>query len=654
MAAQLNVLACGVAVMPLLLLLAEQVQAEAEVPRWPTSYQVSFKLKVPYINRLQKGGLTYKYKFWRDEANGRQKMQRDNSEFTYIDLTENMRYDIFPAKDRWLCWMMKLGGKSGPTLAEQPPTYAAPASADNEADVSTSEQQVEEGLTGAADVRRRRLLGSGEGASLDDTPSRFSPEEIKKLGFVLPDLTEKRWQRNGMENVEGRELMRFTYMLSEDRGYGEVSGQYDFLVDESGAPAELHMWGINLLTGGHFDDYRIQYYDYDAHTIPDDVFAFDKAKCVFDLAEQGEPGMPDSGVPFHLPGSAAAHAASVLPSVHHGDPEYDAFMHKSGRRHASQEQYDGRRDTYHDNKQLVEACNAANRTYTCALNRFADWTREERRRLYRAMPGQTSLANLSTSLGPNLERKRKSDYRHMRPHKPLLPPHFVPATADWRGSPADSPVKDQAACGSCWTFSTIASLEAAYYRATGKALLLSEQHVLNCDWADTPQKGCFGGGQDLALDWAFDNGFIASEASLPYTGVNDFCPKHADGVRFKGHWSIVTPGEEAVKEAVATRGPLTVSIDASHPDMAFYKSGIYHNPDCQDTADGLDHAVILSGYGQDEEGHPYWIVKNTWSTNWGEEGYVRVSRRPEDCGIASEAMYAVYESVEEVKGEKLA
>lgn len=100
-------------------------------------------------------------------------------------------------------------------------------------------------------------------------------------------------------------------------------------------------------------------------------------------------------------------------------------------------------------------------------------------------------------------------------------------------------------------------------------------------------------------------------------------------------------------EALLTKGPLTVSIDASADDMSFYKSGVYANPACATEESELDHAVMLSGYGE-QDGVPYWIVKNTWSTYWGEEGYLRVSRRPDDCGISSQVMYAEMEVLEVV------
>lgn len=100
-------------------------------------------------------------------------------------------------------------------------------------------------------------------------------------------------------------------------------------------------------------------------------------------------------------------------------------------------------------------------------------------------------------------------------------------------------------------FSTVQALEAAYFRATGKALLLSEQHFLNCAWNVPQNHGCFGGDQDMAFEWVFgesagkdaDHGVIATEAALPYEGVFDYCPATLEGyVRFRGHWSLVEPG----------------------------------------------------------------------------------------------------------------
>lgn len=110
--------------------------------------------------------------------------------------------------------------------------------------------------------------------------------------------------------------------------------------------------------------------------------------------------------------------------------------------------------------------------------------------------------------------------------------------------------------------------------------------------------------------------------------------------RFKGHWVLVEGGEAALKEAVLTRGPMVVSIDASDDSFRFYSGGVYHNPGCHTDPAELDHAVIISGYGAtQDDGTEYWLVKNIWSPYWGEDGYLRMTRKGNDCGVASEPVY---------------
>ena len=70
-----------------------------------------------------------------------------------------------------------------------------------------------------------------------------------------------------------------------------------------------------------------------------------------------------------------------------------------------------------------------------------------------------------------------------------------------------------------------------------------------------------------------------------------------------------------------------------------FRSGVWHDEKC--TYDGiLDHSVLLVGYGQ-ENGKDYWLIKNSWSTYWGDGGYIKIALEPNDCGIATSASYAV-------------
>ncbi|CAK8689927.1 unnamed protein product [Clavelina lepadiformis] len=102
---------------------------------------------------------------------------------------------------------------------------------------------------------------------------------------------------------------------------------------------------------------------------------------------------------------------------------------------------------------------------------------------------------------------------------------------------------------------------------------------------------------------------------------------------------IARGSEAALMKAVEKVGPISVAIDAGHPSFQLYKSGVYYEPSC--SAVKLDHGVLAVGFGQ-EEGKDYWLVKNSWGTEWGMEGYLMMSRnKNNNCGIATQASYPV-------------
>jgi len=74
-----------------------------------------------------------------------------------------------------------------------------------------------------------------------------------------------------------------------------------------------------------------------------------------------------------------------------------------------------------------------------------------------------------------------------------------------------------------------------------------------------------------------------------------------------------------VTDRAVTVGPVSISIDASHPGLSFYTNGVYYDPACGSGLDDLDHSVLAVGYGTDAVGGDYWIVKNSWSTYWGDQ-----------------------------------
>lgn len=213
----------------------------------------------------------------------------------------------------------------------------------------------------------------------------------------------------------------------------------------------------------------------------------------------------------------------------------------------------------------------------------------------------------------------------------------IPDSYDWRDKNVVNPVKDQGSCGSCWAFSAIATSESAYAIATGKLFQFSEQNLLDC----APFLGCDGGWPDAACYFIMDEqgGQFNSENDYPYTAVEGTCS--FDASKGIGKITKVIPvsigKEDDLKEKVATYGVASVAIAVANTPFMSYTGGILDNPECKSP----DHAVACVGYGS-ENGVDFWIVRNSWGQNWGEEGYVRMVRNKDNqCSIASQAFVAI-------------
>lgn len=217
---------------------------------------------------------------------------------------------------------------------------------------------------------------------------------------------------------------------------------------------------------------------------------------------------------------------------------------------------------------------------------------------------------------------------------------LIPESLDWRKEGVVTPVKNQGKCGSCWTFSATGAMEGSWALKTGDLISLSEQQLIDCV---TQDDGCDGGEMNDAFEYAIQKP-MCPDSDDPYEAKDDSCKKCDSDIQFTGCRTIPSNDQLALKEAVALYGPVSVSIEADQSYFQLYTGGIITNPEC---GNNLDHGVLLVGYGEDPDtNQKYWLVKNSWGSDWGESGYVRIARSdstndPGICGIAMEASFPV-------------
>ncbi|XP_024018332.1 ervatamin-B-like [Morus notabilis] len=303
--------------------------------------------------------------------------------------------------------------------------------------------------------------------------------------------------------------------------------------------------------------------------------------------------------------------------------KHEQWMARHGRVYKDNAEKEERLKIFKENMEYVKNFNSQkNQTFKLSINRFADLTNKEFIRyrtggkLVSRPPGVQSLAYEALS-------------------------GDAPSSIDWRQKGAVTSVKEQGKCGSCWAQAAAAAVEGLTKIKTGKLPTLSVQELLDCVTNSAITRGCAEGNQDDAFAYIKENGGITSASNYPYKAKDGTCDKNKasqHAAKISGYAVVPENNEDALLNAVSKQ-PVAAFVNSAGKEFQLYSSGVFSG----NCGTSLDHILTIVGYGTSEDGKKYWLLKNSWGTNWGESGYMRLQRNPGfaqgRCGIAIYASY---------------
>eukprot|EP01086_Lenisia_limosa_P012786 TRINITY_DN41383_c0_g1_i1.p1 TRINITY_DN41383_c0_g1~~TRINITY_DN41383_c0_g1_i1.p1 ORF type:complete len:299 (+),score=114.58 TRINITY_DN41383_c0_g1_i1:2-898(+) len=279
------------------------------------------------------------------------------------------------------------------------------------------------------------------------------------------------------------------------------------------------------------------------------------------------------------------------------------------------------------NDEIIKAVNQDNLGWTAGKNQyFEGMTTEE----IKASLGTFKIDNLEKFLGDKAVKTETVE--------------GLPKSFDPRSDACIHPVRNQAHCGSCWAFATSEVMSDRFCLASkGKVdVILSPQALVSCDKG--VNQGCNGGIPHLAFDYVELRG-LPTEGCFPYVSgdghepsCSHSCAAHNETLHYyrAKAFSVHTfNNEKALMTALMNDGPV-VGAFTVYEDFISYKNGIYTHTYGSQLG---GHAVEMVGWSE-ENGSPYWIVKNSWTKTWGEEGYFRIARGTSGTGIDTGACAA--------------
>jgi hypothetical protein len=312
---------------------------------------------------------------------------------------------------------------------------------------------------------------------------------------------------------------------------------------------------------------------------------------------------------------------------------FNKFKIEFDKEYSSLQEIEVRFDIFRTNlKNIILHNSDPENTFKMGINLFSDLTPDEFRDRFIIGNYNTNNSFIFQNNYPQLDMDYScSLYTHLE--------YILPDFLDWRTLNAVTPVKNQGHCGSCWSFSSTGALEGAWAISRNKLYNLSEQQLIDCS-KKYGNMGCSGGLMEDAFVYAIHNKGLCTEESYPYTASDDLSCKICNKIAtFTKCFNIPENDQIALKYAVS-EGPVSIAIEADTKIFQSYSYGVITGSLC---GTNLDHGVLIVGYGT-ENGIDYWLVKNSWGSLWGLDGYVKIQRSnsnddPGVCGIAISASF---------------
>jgi len=293
--------------------------------------------------------------------------------------------------------------------------------------------------------------------------------------------------------------------------------------------------------------------------------------------------------------------------------EFHKFQKKYNKNYSAAEKAQ-RFQIFQDNMKRTEELQKKNPLARFGVTKFSDLAPEEFAKYY---------------LMPNVNFTR--DYK-APPAKTVFPAFEAVPNMNWFNKGACTPIYNQGQCGSCWAFAATETIESYYQLQGGQLTQLSMEQIVDCDTGGE-DAGCEGGFPTGAYSYVESAGGIDSYASYPYTageGEAGSCQFNQQNVVTNVASYKTISGETGLYQQASSAGPVSVCVDAS--SWSGYEGGILTS-----CGTDVDHCVQLVGYTNYGTSNAYWVVRNSWGTSWGEQGFIWIAIGQDLCAIGDYA-----------------